>query len=347
MAASWREQGAALGSNPYIEELNVRQLVSVYSGSRAYGTQVPGSDTDVKAVHIPDVLDIVLQRVAPSLRTGGGDDHESHALHRFMGMVAEGQPVALEMMFASPILWAAEPDPAWLALLHERDRLLTSQTTFRRYAMRQTAKASGGKGLRLSAMQALQETLRTGVAAHGPDARLHAIRTELELLFPLDIQIVASQDGRQEVLQVADRGVPMGNRIGQAIAVLDAALARYGSRVLRTNGEGGTDWKALMHALRLAGEGAEYHLTGAIVLPRPDAAYLRAVRLGQVSLGEVETAIEEAAARYDAAESASVLPETADVAWMEEFVAGHYGTAVAERFQPAAEKAVEGFTRLV
>ena len=67
------------------------------------------SDTDIKAVHLPSARDILLQRARPGVtgervRSPGernraeDTDHDSYSLQRFLGLVLEGQPLALEML---------------------------------------------------------------------------------------------------------------------------------------------------------------------------------------------------------------------------------------------------------
>src|SRR5690242_3080832 len=102
---------------------HARTIVRMQFGSHVYGTNVPTSDLDFKAVHIPAAEDILLQRVRPSINTktkqdgnkrnGPGDvDFESFSLQKHMHMLLEGQTVALSMLF-TPERWIIEKDPLW------------------------------------------------------------------------------------------------------------------------------------------------------------------------------------------------------------------------------------------
>lgn len=79
----------------------------------------------------------------------------------------------------------------------------------------------------------------------------------------------------------------------------------------------GFDTKFAMHGFRLAAQGRELLLTGEIQFPRPDAAWLRAVRDGEVyGPTEADRCIadwEEAASKLDAALERSILPAKADM----------------------------------
>lgn len=69
----------------------------------------------------------------------------------------------------------------------------------------------------------------------------------------------------------------------------------------------GIDWKATMHAVRIAAEAKELLLTGAITFPRPEAERLIQIRTGQVPYKEVEELIEKGLADIKDAETHSTL----------------------------------------
>lgn len=78
----------------------------------------------------------------------------------------------------------------------------------------------------------------------------------------------------------------------------------------------GFDTKFAMHGFRLAAQGRELLLTGNIQFPRPDAAWLRAVRDGKVyGPNDADRCIadwEEEASKLDAALEQSILPAKSD-----------------------------------
>ncbi len=89
----------------------MRSIVIIKFGSHLYGTATPASDLDFKGVYIPSARDILLQRVKGSVsqhrekaekekNLPGEIDSDTYSLQRFLGLVAEGQTVALDMLFA-------------------------------------------------------------------------------------------------------------------------------------------------------------------------------------------------------------------------------------------------------
>ena len=101
-------------------------IVQMRFGAHLYGTATVESDLDLKAVYLPEARDILLQRVRPSVNetrtrppgeknTAADVDFEAYSLQRYMELLAEGQSVAIDMLFA--------PDSAFVARLRQIDRL--------------------------------------------------------------------------------------------------------------------------------------------------------------------------------------------------------------------------------
>ncbi|WP_244310914.1 hypothetical protein [Roseomonas mucosa] len=97
-------------------------------------------------------------------------------------------------------------------------------------------------------------------------------------------------------------------------------LAGYGERALLAERQGGADWKALSHAVRVGQEAVELLGTGRLRFPLAGAEHLLAIRLGRVPLAEVVAEIEGLVAAVEAAAAASTLPEYPDAAAAEALV---------------------------
>jgi predicted nucleotidyltransferase len=99
-------------------------VVEIRFGSHLYGTDTPESDLDLKGVYLPEARDILLQRVTPSVaisrakddgeRNRPGDvDREYYSLHRYLQLLAAGQTVAIDMLFAPDAAMTRSPSPAY------------------------------------------------------------------------------------------------------------------------------------------------------------------------------------------------------------------------------------------
>lgn len=118
---------------------SMRQIVTIKFGSHLYGTATPQSDLDFKGVYIPCARDILLQRVKGSVseqrqkaekekNLPGEVDRDTYSLQRFLGLVAEGQTVALDILFAPEWAMPEAPQPEWLEIAANRPRLLTRKS---------------------------------------------------------------------------------------------------------------------------------------------------------------------------------------------------------------------------
>lgn len=117
----------------------MRQIVRIKFGSHLYGTATPASDLDYKAVYVPDAHAILLQRVKGSLsakrpkaegekNVAGEIDEESYSLQRYLGLAAEGQTVALDVLFAPRWSMVDEPGWEWREIERNRQRLITRRS---------------------------------------------------------------------------------------------------------------------------------------------------------------------------------------------------------------------------
>jgi len=86
-------------------------IMEIRFGSHLHGTATLQSDLDFEAVYILDAREILLQRVRnnismspdkePGARNSPGDvDQEILSLQRYLSLLAEGQTMALDMLFA-------------------------------------------------------------------------------------------------------------------------------------------------------------------------------------------------------------------------------------------------------
>jgi len=147
------------------------QVVKLRVGAHLYGTATDRSDTDFKAVHLPSARDILLQRARPTVTAGrsrpdgtrnqpGDTDYDSYSLQRFLGLVLEGQPVALEMLFAPDAAMTGPPDPLWRDVQALAPSLVSRRATvFLGYA-RQQAEPFGAKGARAATARQAHAMLR-------------------------------------------------------------------------------------------------------------------------------------------------------------------------------------------
>lgn len=286
----------------------VLPIVETVHGSQLHGTSTPQSDRDYKGVHIPSAEGILLQRPervldlsltsksASGKNTAEAIDRESYALQKFCEMLAAGDTVATEILF-TPDEFIVRADSRWPALREQLKDLLNSDCKgFVGYCMHQAAKY-GVKGSRMAAVEGLVELLDEAIAKHGGDARTHIISEALYAFAEENehaeiVQLDKPHGGKLEHIKCCERTMPFTGALKLTAHVYRRIWENYGERARAARQEGGIDWKAMSHAVRVARQARELMLTRNIVFPRPDAEELLAIKTGKLPFAGVQELLE-------------------------------------------------------
>jgi hypothetical protein len=311
-------------------------LVEIRFGSHLFGTSTPESDLDLKAIHLPSARDLLLQRAKGALNrntkadinarnTADDVDWESYSLQKYLALAAEGQTVALDMLFAPDWALTGEPHPLWREIRANRDRLITRRyQSFVGYCRTQ-ANRYGIRGSRVAEARAATALLADGLKRFGSTAKLDTLSSAIERSVAgarhQSIIDVPSQVGAAvRHWEVCDRKMPYTASIKSAHQIMERVVAEYGHRALAAETNQGVDWKAVSHAVRIARQAIELLETGAVIFPRPEAAHLVAIKTGQIPYAVVAEEIDDLLPRIEAASLRSSLPASPDLGWIEDFV---------------------------
>ena len=229
----------------------------------------------------------------------------------------------------------APPDPLWRSVQALAPRLVSRRATiFLRYA-RQQAERFGAEGARAATARQALTLLESAEVAHGGTVRLGLIEPELALFVAgrmhaglVDIEVGDGRWGRH--LDLCGRKVPLHASLKAARELAGRLLAEYGGRTLLAEREGGVDWKALSHAVRVGREAIELLRTGRLAFPLACAGHLLDIKQGRLAYDAVAAEIERLLAAVQEAASASSLPEQPDAAAAEDLVLRAYRLQVVE-----------------
>lgn len=320
-------------------------IVEMHSGSHLYGTSTAQSDLDYKGVFLPTARDILLQRVPATICEGpqkapgqrnlpGAVDRDLFSLLRYLELLADGQTLALEMLFAPDSAIVGNPHPLWREIQANRHRLLCRKVEAAlRYSQRQ-AHRFGIRGQRVNAAAMALDWLREAERSLGPGAPLADADPDkvLEGDHPhigfVDLQMPGGVQVRH--LEVCGKKLSFQASIGNARDVMERLMAEYGRRSLDSAAANGIDWKSMAHAVRIGRQTVELMMTGHITLPRPDAMEILAIRQGQVPVDQVEAIVEDMQQQAENAARTSHLPEQPDMLFMEELILRAYRAQVCE-----------------
>ena len=324
-------------------------LVRIKFGSHLYGTATPTSDEDWKSVRVPSAADILLQRTAPvvvharptkvgdGLRNKPGDvDDESYALHRYMQLLAEGQTVALDMLFAPAPEFASD---VWRRVQTNYSRFVSKKSAAFVGYCRTQANKYGIKGSRVAAARRAASFFAAARGAYGESARLGDLaEVNGEFMSTLldNAHTSIVQGGTTErpetFFECCNRKCSFGNTVKAAYEMYSRVFQEYGARARMAEAGEGIDWKALSHAVRVGTEALELLTTGRITFPLHTADFLVAVKTGQVPYVEVARGIEELLEAVEQASVESSLPEDPDTALMDEIVMDAYEAEVRRHY---------------
>ena len=330
-------------------------LVRVTHGSHLFGTNTETSDMDIKSVVQPSVEEILLGKVNWSKAVGADDtrantkddvDDERHDLLRYMQMLTNGQPMALEILFAPDHFHIGDTHPVWRELQANSDRLISRKSQKFLGYCRQQAMSHGLKGERLDAAEKVQRILDRLVKDEGPrkilGAYLHMIVAEVKSPHVSEV-FRKTVDGKElSHLKISNKLAAATIELKDAKDICDNVVQNYGRRARMAQEGQGKDWKALSHALRIGYEALELFERSFITFPRPEAGYLLAVKQGKVDPDVVGNEIEDLLYKVEEASENSSLPEEADVDFMNEMVIKNYGEAVLEAYSYNPENTEEG-----
>src|SRR4051794_19383522 len=178
----------------------MKNLVRMQFGSHVYGTNVPASDHDFKAVHLPDGRDILLQRprntinlktnLSGAKNTAEDVDFESFSLQQYLKLLLEGQTVALTMLF-TPDRWIIDTSEEWEMIRASKSHFLhRGVSAFAGYC-RQQANKYGVKGSRVAATRVAVTTLDHLIQKHGHLTKMRDVWPEIEAMVGSGIEHMA------------------------------------------------------------------------------------------------------------------------------------------------------------
>jgi hypothetical protein len=304
-------------------------------GSHIYGTNTPSSDRDYKSIFVPDGRELVLQKPSKHIlnntktdmskrNTLDDVDDEMYSIQTFMKLLLEGQTAQLDMLFTPEKYHVIQPGEAWLMIKENKDKFIHSGTSsFVGYCKTQAAKY-GLKGGRVAALRKTLDYLHG--FANDRDRLADLSRVQLDSLVKeigdeAEIVTINNPKGQPELhLSVCNRKVPFHASLHYAREIFQKIFDQYGQRALQAEMNQNVDWKALMHAVRVADEAFELLTTGQITFPRPNADLLLKIRKGELAYKAVEELIEQGLVNVESAKEKSTLRKHPDYKFADELI---------------------------
>jgi hypothetical protein len=296
-------------------------------GSRLYGLAGPQSDEDIRGVYLPLKSDCYLGKIKDTV--DGEGDTQLFSLQRFLRLAAEGQSVALEMLF-TPKDKILNDSPIWNRLVENRQKFITKKIkAFASFAKAQAVKYSY-RADRLNDILFLKKfitdwTINSSAPALGCnplDVKLSAIWEILPegVNFQKSTnQFNRSKDNR--VYIICGRELQIHCTIDHVLQFLGCLIDEYGARV-RKAAQQQVDLKSLSHAFRVSYQCRELIQNKTLTFPAKEVGFLRDVKFGKYELMKdgLDVKLDELIKDTDRLMEASDLPDEVDWSWCEEFI---------------------------
>lgn len=322
----------------------MNKILEIKFGSHLYGTNTPSSDLDFKGVFLPNAKEIVLgnyKRTISTTRpkrefernTKDDVDIEIFSLDRYLELLADGQTVALDILFAPADMITHITDEG-SEIMYQIDTNRTELLNKNLNAFTGYAKAQASKyGLKGFRVHAIRETLQMLKSWEGKAHRVGDCK--LEEWLPtcgndhIKIEHLKAPNGNMEpYINICDKKIAFHSTLKYAIEHVQKRFDEYGRRALMAEKNEGLDFKALSHAVRVNSEAKELLETGKITFPRPDRELLLKIKTGQMHYKEVAEIIENGLEELKTISAKSKLRENPNREWVDEFVYKVYSDIV-------------------
>jgi hypothetical protein len=301
-----------------LEQIPGRVIFFAETGSYLYGTNLETSDHDYKAVYIPTLKSILTGKVKKTLSlTTGGDgkntsediDIEVFSLDQYLRLLSQGQTNALEMLFIKNALITSN---IWKDLCKDGYKFANMNAgAFVGYCKAQ-AYRYGNKGNRLSTIEKVLEvcqTLDQDEHIYRYEYHWTALIKDLPNIQKIMIEIRRGHPDLKPALDICGRKFAFSDRVKSMTDSLIKLKDTYGSRSKSAKADGGVDYKALMHAVRIIDEAIELAIYGELDFPRSGADLYKDIRQKKIPFDEISNLIESKMETFDQIKKSEVKPD--------------------------------------
>jgi hypothetical protein len=287
-------------------------------GSRLYGTNTPTSDTDLKAIFLPNIDDVLLGKRMSStkLRVDGngvkitddrapmpanGVETEFIPFQTFARDFVQGQTYAVEVAFAILNQGPSAPTPTCELEFRLVQDLVSQFANAEVYSMVSFAQKQTfdyvRRGERLNEALKVQSALRDALLMFFGDAKMPRLDSQFtdgqvvldwiaeETGLPTSVSV--NNNRSQRTLELNGRSYLESTRLDHIVEQVDKLVDKYGERTTQA-AETVVDFKSLSHAFRVYQQSIELLETGKITFPRPNAAELLIIKQGRADLDAVK-----------------------------------------------------------
>lgn len=293
-----------------------KEIFRCVYGSRLFGTNLPESDEDFRAVVLPSRADILLGNAEKITQVesrkranvAGDVDKTDLTVQAFLGLLEKSEVTAIETLFAPALYSTAEWD---LIAAHKKNLVCANVNKFVGFSKAQISRYAG-RGKDLAAAQSVLAVLDTIPGKKRPVADSETVLERLRELCDKTPGLEMSVDEKHPtvpILTLSGRSSHLTQGVGVVRSVFQKVVDRAGQRTLdAAQRQDKTDYKGLYHAVRILLQGEELLNTGEIRFPLESTPLLLRVRSGEFSAEACAEMCDVILERINAAQKTTQLP---------------------------------------
>jgi hypothetical protein len=315
------------------------ELAKITYGSHLYGTSTPSSDFDFKIITLPAFKDLLLGKKLPVLRfkydcngnrissdsamPDRGYETENIPVQKFVHDYLNGQAYAVEIVFA--VVKNCQND-AFTELcntlstkfIHGNLQGMTGFANKQVFDYIKRGERLNGVNkilneinkidLKLNAQGIKNIHLNTVININNLSNEIYTVLDVLASNALISIIELENNNKVSRALEVNGRAYSETTSLCHFKTAIQKLISSYGERSTKAS-ESDVDWKSLSHAVRVYEQVLELLNSEKIAFPRPNADYLREIKLGIQSFAEVKTYLVELDDKVNTALLNTTLPK--------------------------------------
>ena len=297
-------------------------------GSHLFGLASEKSDLDIKAVYVPELIEVIKGTYRRTLNESNKEDptkkssrgtieKEVMSLQFFIEKMLEGQIVHIDMLFI-PDAKTIHKDAIWQNIIDNRERALSKNivNAFRGFIYTQIDKYAK----RVDKVKQAEEIVN--ILEQYPESMLFSdIFSKNEAFFMENPNIELSNHDGIKCIVFMGKKYLFNAQNKNILNSLNQYLGKYGGRVLELKKNENIDWKSLSHAFRGTYQLKHLALSGEYSYPLPEKDYLLQIKNGELDYNQlIDELIKELGQTLEIAEASPYLPDEPDHAFWNNFL---------------------------
>jgi hypothetical protein len=295
-------------------------------GSKLYGLDSEVSDTDYKAIFIPELRDLILMRAAKNETKKIAEDieYEGFALQTFLRLASNSEDVTITMLHAPPNKVIVDSD-VYLYLRENKKRFYTKRMFGALgYAKAQSAKYAL-RADRMNAVSRITEILKN--AQSKGVARIYQIYDDLPEgpYFQKGVE-ERNNTSDKRFFECAGKKVTATTAIDYALDIYQRLHDNYGDRVKIAANLDGKDYKSISHAFRTAYQLKSIYKNGGFEYPLQETDFIKQVKYGKINYltGNLDEKLNELITEVENLADNSTYPEKINQEWLDNIILDCY-----------------------